>query len=97
MGLVPISFFHQDASTDVQHDLSGSLRDLNLRSNFDINFFRSICICFDASQQEEHDGVQIISLALLIQKLLKKKLFLSKRSILTYMTSVASWLKTGHF
>ena len=52
------------------HDVTWS--DLDLRSNFDLNFLMSTCIYFDASRREQHDGVRIISLAVLVQKLLAK-------------------------
>ena len=44
-------------------------------SNFDLDFPRSAYIYFDASRREEHDGIRIISLAFLAQKLLAKKHF----------------------
>ena len=52
------------------HDVTSS--DLDLRSNFDLDFPRSTCIYLDASRREEHDGGRIISLAFLVQKLLAK-------------------------
>ena len=45
---------HQDASTDMQHDLCWSLRDLKL-SNFDLDLSRSNNISFEASLREKHD------------------------------------------
>ena len=92
--LVPKVFSRRDALTDMQHDLSRSRRDLDLRSNFDLDLSRSTCICFDASWQEEHDGVRIIPIAFLVQKLFAKKRFLSKTSILTFLDlfSELSWL-----
>ena len=36
-----ICFFRIDASNDMQYDLPGSTRDLDLRSNFEIDIFRS--------------------------------------------------------
>ena len=52
-------------------------RDLYLRSNLGIKFFfRSTCIYFDASRQEEHDGARIISPAFLVQELFAINLFL---------------------
>ena len=50
------------------------LLDLDLRSNFD-NVFKSISICFDASQCEEYNGQKIISRSLLVQKLFVKTIF----------------------
>ena len=55
-------------------------RDLDLRSNFEIDFLRSICTYFDASWRQEDYADKIMSLALLVQKLLaKKKLLVKKR------------------
>ena len=50
------------ASTDMQHDLLGSPRDLDLRSNFDLDLARSPCICSDRLD-EKHDGVKRIALS----------------------------------
>ena len=46
-------------------------------------FFRSTCIYFDASLQEQYDSVRIISPAFLVQKLFAKKRCFVKTSILT--------------
>ena len=43
-------------------------RDLDLRSNTDIDLSRSICIYFDSSRRQEHDAAKIMSLAFLVQK-----------------------------
>ena len=61
--------------TYLGHDVTSS--DLDLRSNFDLDFPRSTCIYFDASRREKHGGVRIISLTFLIEKLLAKKTCLS--------------------
>ena len=66
---------HQDASTDMQHKLFRSLHDLDLRSNFDLNFSRSNYISFEASLREKHDGAIADALAWLVQKLFVKKYF----------------------
>ena len=66
----------QDASTDMQHDLLGSPRDLDLRSNFDLDLSRSPYTCFDSFRREKHDGAKIIALAPVSQKLLAKNDFL---------------------
>ena len=55
--------------TYLGHDVTSS----DLRSKFNLDFPRSSCIYFDASRRAEHDGIRIISLALLVQKLLAKK------------------------
>ena len=36
-------------------------RDLELRSNSDIDFLRSACTYFDAFRREEHDAAKIMS------------------------------------
>ena len=74
-------FSRRDASIDMQHNLSRSRRDLDLRSDFDLDLSRSACMCFDASWQEEHDGVRIIPLTFLVQKLFVKNDFCQKRLI----------------
>ena len=50
----------QYASTHVQYDLLGSPRDLEIRSNFELDFSRSTCTWFDASWREKDDSVRII-------------------------------------
>ena len=52
----------RDASNDISYNLFESGHDLDLRSNFKFDLFRSNYISFDASQRDTHDGVQIISL-----------------------------------
>ena len=66
VGLVPMCFFRRDASTDMQHDLSGLPRDLTWpwhEVKFWYYFFRSTCIYFDASRRDEHDGIRTILLS----------------------------------
>ena len=58
--VVSMRLSRQYASTDMQ---LGSRRDLDLRSNFDLDFSRSCYICFDASWRGKHDGVKIIALS----------------------------------
>ena len=80
-----MSFSCRDALSDMQHDLSGSPRDLTwpwLEVKFDINFFRSTCMYSDASRRQEHDGVRIWFLAFLVQTLFAKKTFLSSFTFL---------------
>ena len=48
-------------------------------------FFRSTSTHFDTSRREERDGVRIIFLAFLFQKVICEKLFLSKTSVLTVL------------
>ena len=47
----------------MQHELFGTPRDLDLRSNADIDLSRSSYIWFDAPSPEKHDGVRIIFLS----------------------------------
>ena len=56
--------------TYLGHDVTSS--NLDLRSNFDLNVPRLTCIYFDVSRREKHDGVRIVLLAFLVQKLLAK-------------------------
>ena len=58
---------HQHASTDMQHDLFWSLRDLDLS--------RSNHIFFKASLREKHDNALADSLSVLVQKLFVKGYF----------------------
>ena len=53
VGVVPLCFSHQDASSHMQHDLLGSPRDLDLRSNFNLDLSRSQCTWFDVSWRDE--------------------------------------------
>ena len=52
----------QDASTDMQHGILGSIHDLDLKTNFQLDLLRSSCISFEPPWRGEHDGVKIISL-----------------------------------
>ena len=63
--------------TNQVHDVTS--RDLDLRSNFDLDFSRSTCIYFDKSRQDERDSVGIILLAFLVQKLFAKNHLCQKR------------------
>ena len=72
MQMVSLCLSCQDASTDMPYDLSGSSRDLDLRSKFEIDLTRSTCTCSDASRQEKHDGIKTIAVSLLVQKLFAK-------------------------
>ena len=78
MKVVSMCLSRQYASTDLQ---LGSSRDLDLRSNFDLDFSRSCYTCFDASWWDKHDGVKIIALSFQTQKLSLKKLFRSKNAV----------------
>ena len=87
--MVPMRFSCRDALSDIQHDLSGSPRDLDhvikprspdltwpwLEVKFDINFFRSACMYSDASRRQEHDDIRIWFLAFLVQTLFARNIF----------------------
>ena len=66
---------HQDASTDMQRDLFWSLRDLDLRSNFNLDLSRIDNISLKAPLREKHDDAIANSLSLLVQKLFVKEYF----------------------
>ena len=66
MKVVSMCLSRQYASTDMQ---LGSSRDLDLRSNFDLELSRSCYTCFDAPWRGKHDGVKIIALSFQTQKL----------------------------
>ena len=68
--LAPLSLSRRDASTDMQHDIPGSSRDLDLRSNFQLDLLRSPCMSFEPPWRGEHDSVKIISLPWVHKKLL---------------------------
>ena len=67
-------------------------RDLDMRSNSDIDLLRYICIYFDLSRREEYDTGKIISLAFILQKLFVKNHF-CKNTILTFLDlcSLTRW------
>ena len=74
-----------DSSIDVQHDIFGSTRDPELRSNFGVDPLRTFTH-FDTCRLEEHDAAKIISLAVFVQKwFAKKNIFLAKNDILTFL------------
>ena len=84
--MVPICFFRRDASNDIQYDLLGSTvtsGDIDLRSDFEIDLFRSTCTYFEAFRREEYDASKNMSLAFLVQTLLAKK-----SAILTFLDLV---------
>ena len=54
-------------------------RDLDLRSNFEIDLFRSKCRYFNTFRRLEHDAAKIMSLAFLVQKVFAKNSFCEKR------------------
>ena len=68
----------------MQYDLLGSPRDLDLRSNFDLDLSRSCYTCFDASLRVKHDGVKIIAPIISNTDVIIKKLFRSKMPFLTF-------------
>ena len=52
-----------------------TFRDLDLRSNFEIDLLRSKYTCFDSSRREKHDGITIIVITLKMKKLFAKNYF----------------------
>ena len=50
-------------------------RNLGLRSNLTLFFFRSTCMYSDVSQRQERDGVRIWFLAFLVQTIVAKNYF----------------------
>ena len=83
LGMGPNCFFHKDASTDMQYLAylaeHVTSRDLDLRSNSEIDLYRSTCTHFDAFRGVEHDAAKIMSLAFLVQKLFVKNRFFSNK------------------
>ena len=75
MKVVSMCLSSQYASTDMQ---LGSSRDLDLRSNFDLDLSRSCYTCIGADWRGEHDGVKIIALSSQAQKLSLKNCFAQK-------------------
>ena len=65
----------------MQHDLFLSSLDLGLSSDIDLTFEKVIMHIFDAPRKE-HDGVQIMTLAFLVQKFAKIT-FLPKTAVFT--------------
>ena len=86
--VVSLCFSHQDASIHIQYDLLGSPRDLDLRSNFDLDLSRSCYAFFDASWRGKHDGVTIIALSFQTRKL-SKNCFAQKCRFWPFVTSDA--------
>ena len=53
--MAPLRLSHHEASTDMQHDLFWSLRELDLKANFELDLSKSNYISFEASLREKHD------------------------------------------
>ena len=70
--MAPLCLSRRDALTDMQHDILGSTRDLDLRSNFKLDLFRSWCMSFEPPWCGEHDAVKIISPLWVHRKLFRK-------------------------
>ena len=91
--VVSMCLSRQYASTDMQ---LGSRRDLDLRSNFDLDLSRSCYTCFHASWGK-HDGVKIIALSFQTQKLSLKNCFAQKCRFWPFVTwhlNGWSWVKS---
>ena len=58
----------------MQHDLFGSLRDLDLRSNPEVDLSRSSYISKDSPSRDKHDGTNTILPSLKLQSLLVKEI-----------------------
>ena len=87
--LAPLCLSLRDASNDMQHDITGSSRDLDLRSNFQLDLLRSSCMSFELPWCGEHDAVKIISLPWVHKKLFRKFHTRKKSIICIWMTSGA--------
>ena len=86
MKVVSMCLSRQYASTDMQ---LGSRRDLDLRSNFELDSSRSCYTCFEAYWQGEHDGVKIIALSFQTHTLSSKNCFAQKCRFWPFVTSDA--------
>ena len=78
MRMVSLCSSRHNASNVMQLTYLGllrSTRDLDLRSNFELDLLRSISMCFDASQREKHDGAIADSPSFLLRKLFVKSCF----------------------
>ena len=70
--MISLCLSHQDASIDMEHDLFWSLRDLDLRSNFDLDLSRSNHTSLELSLREKHDDAIADYLSLSVQMLFMK-------------------------
>ena len=66
---------HQDTSVNMQHDLFWSLRDIDLRPNFDLHLSKSNHTSLESSLREKDDDAIADSLSLSIEKLFLKEYF----------------------
>ena len=81
MRLVSLRFCCRDALDDMQYDLLGGPRDLDLNSNFDLDLLRPRSMLSEAPRRKKHDGVIPDSLSLLVQKLFVKNDFHKKHDL----------------
>ena len=79
MGQAPKCLSPPGASNDMQFDLLRSLRDLDLRSNFEVDLSRSNYISFDSPRRDKHDGTHIIAVCFKTKKLFAKQDFAQKQ------------------
>ena len=94
VGLVSLYLFCQDASTDMQHDLLGSTRDLTWpwpEAEYWPDHAMSPGKCFDAPWQEEHDGARIRPLTYLVRKLFAKKTCFEKKTFFAFFFTSSGW------
>ena len=80
MGQAPKCLSPPGASNDMQHDLLRSLRDLDLRSNFEVDLSRSNYIWFDSPRRDKHDGIHIIAVYLKQKSYSRKKISLKNNN-----------------
>ena len=85
MGLILLCFALLLICNMTYFDHQVTSHNLDPRSIFGLEFLRSSCIYFDASQRDEHDCVRIMPLAFLGQKQFARKPVLPKMVILTFL------------
>ena len=77
-------FPRRDASTDMQHDLFGSLRDIDLWSKFDTGLLMPTCTFFRRVWKRETRWGSIFLYIFLFKSLFAKKTFFN-RAPLTFL------------
>ena len=70
----------------------GSWRDLDQRSNLEVDLSRSSCIYFDAPWQEKHDGIKYTSFLCYIKSCFRKAIFEKYHHFdINYFWSLTQW------
>ena len=82
--MVPICLPRHSNSNSIQHDLLWPDMTSDLKSNFDLDLWHSICVWFYASWLEEHNDGKIVALGLKIQQLLQK-------NFKTFVLNIDGW------